>query len=1257
MPYVDPYYQTYVTPQLEKVQPFWDPVSTFTQEKYETYGAHRVQQAQHVLEKQWDQTVRPQLQKVQDRANAEYKIHLAPHVDKVSTAVTPHYEQLKDSSLEIYHLTLLPTYEAVLPYAHKAYVHGNYVVSHVVFPYACSAKNVAWTFITRTVWPHVRVLYGDNVEPQLVRIRERLGRHRDQQKIESAVEAVGSAESSASAKARSDATHTSQTSQTSTASIASETPSGTGWDIMNEVWPSDSLSSATEKVKSRISTEAPEPQLTGAELREKLNNDLRQWQSKFAVAADKGAEDLEQRVTEITDRQVKSGVKGHGTAMLVQLEEAADSAVAKFKKTIKKTVEGLPEDATEDDLESAYENCAAKTRDLGHSVKEKAQAIRSWKANYDQETDSLVQAAVKSTVEVLERIHGLGLQEVGMRWAWMDGVTYKDWQNYHKLRNTLSEWQAEVEAVGSRHEGLKVAHDEAKALEDKAMNVASHMVDELLRLKDVAKWKIWAGDSTDDFSNKKVPARVFKASTSVVSNIEEAASKVSNSIIGSETPMAESAASAIKEKASVASSQASALADSVTSSGASAASAATEKAAEAASSASQAASEAAESVRSFASPAPKKQKVMGGVMAQVMVQAREIVFDDEVDEDETYSHKLQDMIYEAGGRAAELSKAVSQAILRPTQTQGSMESVSSLASEQYEAAIAAASKALYGTEQHPIESMTSVAADKFAAAVTAASYAVYGTPTPTAVFQTVHVQASSKYDQAISLANEQYANAKSQLSVLVSGTPKPAHETMLSIIEKAYSDSLAAASDRLQLAMQYTDTVKSYAAGPTQGYFESVSSIASFKLAEGLSAASAQFTAQPTPAVEGARRQYYEAVGLAHARYQEFLDSASTAVYGPKQGTVQSVVSGLSESAQAAASKVSEAAESLASQASSSVVGSETPWTESVASQASQNWEVLIAKASSQVYGTPAPWTASLYSQAGAYGAQATAQAVAQYAAIQGLVSELVVGKEPDFTESVMSRLSTAYYMGIPAAMSSASSFASANFEAASSIAGESYDHATSMAGEAYESATSVAGEAYDSASSVVSSIFTPPPAVEAALSQANEQINLAVESASVALYGTPKGNVEQATENIASAYSSVQSKASEAIYGTQQVQDRFAAVTASAQAAISEAIYGPPTATGFVASATDGAGSVIESVTSIAGEKAADAAAAASSAIYGPEQGAVESASSRLAAAVEAANSRISEMYANAASTAGEAASSVSSVVTEATQGLKDEL
>lgn len=519
--------------------------------------------------------------------------------------------------------------------------------------------------------------------------------------------------------------------------LASEAASS----VVNSVLGGESSSATSGEAQPEASIDPKDSGLSPEELKEKLNEDLRMWQTKFAAAADKGAEDLEQRVSEITTRQVENGVNGHGKALIVKLEESADSTIANLKNFIKKTVKSLPEDATEKDLEAAHEQCSAKARELGQTVKHKAQDVREWKGNYDTETDTLVQAAVKSTVEVLEKIHGLGLQEVGMRWAWTDGVTYKDWQNYHKLKSTLTEWQAEVESVGSRHEGLRVAHEEAKLLEDEAMSIASKNVNELVRLKDVAKWKLWADDATDDFTNNTVPPRARKAAQQVVDNLGDASSKVSEAIVGSETPVSESIASSIKSAASDASSKISEASSKVsqsvigseTPSAQSVLSQASSVVVDGASSVSSGASEAASSASSIASEAKdaivekassataSPKKVWGGVAAQVLVEAREPVFDDviEDDEDETYSVKLQSMVADAGDRASELSRAVSEALLGATKTQGSVESATSLASEQYAKAIAAASSALYGTQQQPLESATSVASVKFADAVTA----------------------------------------------------------------------------------------------------------------------------------------------------------------------------------------------------------------------------------------------------------------------------------------------------------------------------------------------------------------------------------------------------------------------------------------------------------------------------------------------------------------------------------------------------------
>ncbi|KAF7680399.1 hypothetical protein GT037_002050 [Alternaria burnsii] len=1324
-PYLDPYYETYVAPHVEKVKPYTTPITTFAQDNYATYGAHRVEHARKYAETQYEKSIRPQLENAQKQVKGQYDVYLGPHVKKATDAAAPYYNDLKTSSEDIYVHTLLPAYEQSKPYLQQGHAYGHHVLVDIIYPHVHTAKDATWAFILRTVWPQLRVLYGDNVEPQLVRISERLGRYRDQQKIESVVSAVD-----AETVLPTESIKDTPTIASSSASIVPPSSTeGSGWGVLDEFFGSESASTASGELEA-TPVKPSEPKLTGAELQEKLNQDLRDWQTKFATAADKGSEDLEVRVAEITKRQIDNAVHGHGKALVVKLEETADSTIAKLKSYIKKTVESLPEDATDVDLEAAYEECGTKTREFGLTVKERAQDIRVWKASYDQETDSLVQAAVRSTVEVLEKIHSLGLQEVGMRWAWTDGVTYKDWQNYHKLRNTLNEWQAEVEAVGSRHEGLRLAHEESKKLEDKAMAIASDMVAELVRLKDVSKSKIWAGDASDDFSDKVFAPRVRKAAQQVMDSVEgassqvaeaiqgsstplsesiassaksvysEASSKASEAVQGSSTPLGESIASSVKDAASKASSQVSEavsgsstpLTESIASSVQDAASKISSQASEAVqgtpsseSLLSQASSKASEVIDDTASKASaayeSPKKVWSGANAQIIAEAREVVLDQPLDDDEddTYSDKLQSAVADAGDRAAEISRAVSEALLGATKTQGTVESASSVASEQYAKALAAASSALYGTEQPAVESATSVVADKYAQAVTAASYAIYGTPTPTAIIKTVQIEASSRYNDAVSAASKQLENAKAQLSLLVSGEPQPAHQTMLSYFEKAYSDSLAVASERLSNAMQYTESVKSYAAGPTQGYFESVSSIASSRLSEGLSQASAQFAPQSTGVADSARRQYYEAIGLAHARYSEFVGAASSAAYGPQQGTIESlasvasasaasaasVVSGSAESAasyvsgsaQSAVSNAQAAAESAASQISSGVVGSETPWTESVASQASQNWEALIAQASSQVYGQPTPWVESVYSQAGAYGAQATAAAASQYAEVQALISELVIGKEPDFTESVMSRFASAYSTGLPAAMASAQSYASEGINAASSYAGDGY-----------EAVTEAAADAYASASSVVSAVFTPPAMIEDVLSQASASLDLAVESASIALYGTPKGAAEQASESVASAYSSIQSQVSEKFYGTQSAQDSFSSAAVSAQAAISAAIFGTPTAADYVASATSGAGGVYSSISSAASanteyvasavsENASYISSAASSAVYGPEQGAMESANSRIADAVAAANSRIASMYAAASGSAEEAASSISSAATQATQAVKDEL
>lgn len=492
-----------------------------------------------------------------------------------------------------------------------------------------------------------------------------------------------------------------------------------------------------------------------AKAQEKIASDLKTWQDKFAQAADKGTEDLEERVKEITDRQVEKQARGVGKALIIQLEEESKTQIEKVKAKIIKLASALPQDADQEKLSSAEDDISKAVKDAGMAIREKAQALRTWRQKYDDETQELVSAASKSTLDVLNGISDLGLQEIGMRWAWMDGVTYKDWSKYHEVRKNFEEWTSEVGAVAKEHPGVQNAQEAGREIESSGMAVAETTAKELTRLKDVGKWKIQVSDVSDDFSTKYIPPRAAKVGQKVMENVQSAseqvvgttqgdaesvsskakdavanaASTASSAVAGTEPGLVEKAGSKFSEASSSASkgvtagtpapvyeSVASAASDKIASASAAVSDAVPSSSTLVDDNASNGASSVETGVSSAASKASKK--VFGGAMAQKVGEQKPIL-DDVVDDDATYSEKLQSMVYQAGEQYADVTNAVSEAMFKPTSTQGSVESMTSLASEQYSSALAAASSALYGTRKGNVESMTSVASGKYAEAVAA----------------------------------------------------------------------------------------------------------------------------------------------------------------------------------------------------------------------------------------------------------------------------------------------------------------------------------------------------------------------------------------------------------------------------------------------------------------------------------------------------------------------------------------------------------
>ena len=197
-PYVAPYYDAYAAPYVDTVRPYIDqfekhvyrPSLTFTKQSYTKYGAARVDQALELAKSRWETTLRPRTEAALANAKEQYDASVAPYVSKVSALTSPYYNAVQGQVLRTYYSQLLPAYAASRPYVGNAYHHVNQAVIETGIPYAQLAWTTSVVFFDRTIWPRVRILYGKNVEPQLVRIGERLGRYRDGKKLKAAMEEV-----------------------------------------------------------------------------------------------------------------------------------------------------------------------------------------------------------------------------------------------------------------------------------------------------------------------------------------------------------------------------------------------------------------------------------------------------------------------------------------------------------------------------------------------------------------------------------------------------------------------------------------------------------------------------------------------------------------------------------------------------------------------------------------------------------------------------------------------------------------------------------------------------------------------------------------------------------------------------------------------------------------------------------------------------------------------------------------------------------
>lgn len=507
-PHFVPYYDTYAAPYVEIAKPYYETVDrtiiTPTRTYAVKYGGPQLTRAQALALSQWEKNVQPQINKYQVMAKAQYDQSIAPHVEKASTAIAPYYEMAlpyydiaRTNALQTYHEILLPSCRFVQPYAAQGYSVVYVFTADTVIPSTQWAWNKTYAFLDSTVWPHLRDVYVMKVEPQLHRIGARLGRYKEKNLKSSPVDKAPPAPKSTFSKPSSSLSST-------TTPIPDPTPESETGATVTETESAEETASVEIKVEAKEPKDREEMMANAAKT---VAEDLETWQSKFSKAYDDAADEIEVRVEEMSNEMIRDQANVTGKALVSKLDKLVQTEISGLKKTLLVILQKHKDDG--ESTEGLSQDVANAVRAAGLKIREKAQAVRTWRQEYEFEIETAVTNIAAEHIKILESIRDLALQKIGMKWAWMDGITYKDWQKYHELRERLDEWTEDMKRLVTSHPGISVAQTAGMMIEDEGMAIAGDAAAELGNLKQVAVWKALASDfDSNDWHPESVQKKV-----------------------------------------------------------------------------------------------------------------------------------------------------------------------------------------------------------------------------------------------------------------------------------------------------------------------------------------------------------------------------------------------------------------------------------------------------------------------------------------------------------------------------------------------------------------------------------------------------------------------------------------------------------------------------------------------------------------------------------------------------------------------------
>ena len=195
-PHISPYYNKYAAYYVEQARPYVEtfnqeiyvPASNIAKSGYDRYGAPAWQQAQAYVAAQWRARVSPQIQASRKQIHEFYMAWIGSYVEQGIAAASPYYRRANDVASAVYWNHLVPFYTRSQPFIGKTYSAGHGILTTHVMPGARYTWSSVVYFVNSSLWPQITGFYSEQVEPQLVKIGQRLASYREGKRLRSVLE-------------------------------------------------------------------------------------------------------------------------------------------------------------------------------------------------------------------------------------------------------------------------------------------------------------------------------------------------------------------------------------------------------------------------------------------------------------------------------------------------------------------------------------------------------------------------------------------------------------------------------------------------------------------------------------------------------------------------------------------------------------------------------------------------------------------------------------------------------------------------------------------------------------------------------------------------------------------------------------------------------------------------------------------------------------------------------------------------------------